>query len=401
MRRLLAPLALLGSIFFLGCSLYAHVPMFRPAEANIAGIHRIGVLGLPDRPDVPPQLGREAVAALVSRLADNGYFAVVERADLNQLGAQINVPPTSLFDPAGISGAGAAMGVDALVIAEVEYLRVADTRGVDMIEVPVVTQPAPPPIVVTQPAPPPVVVAPPPPPPPPRGRGHRPPPPPATVTQPPPPPAASAPPPPPPQMVPAPFPFHMRQADLRMTLKLVRCAGATVVYAAQVELSSRTKIYPGPQPPSVHYAGNVSADGTHVMRSLPPPEAYVGAFAARLPDFLVPHIVPTRYTKNIEFASGGGSDNKRGLELAKAAAWEQAQKAFAQGLAGDPNNAALHYNLAITHEALGDLDGARTEYEKALMLQPGKKLYQTGFRAIEATIAEQRELQRQTAPGPA
>jgi tetratricopeptide (TPR) repeat protein len=131
------------------------------------------------------------------------------------------------------------------------------------------------------------------------------------------------------------------------------------------------------------------------MRDLPPPESFASFFARELPGHFVPSIVPTRYTKVIEFARGSNPHMKRGLEFVRANAWEQARQEFSQGLTTEPGSAALHYNLAVTLEAVGDLPAAQREYEQALRLEPSNRKYQQGFRSVQDTIAEQQRLSQQ------
>jgi hypothetical protein len=220
MRNPFLSLSLLASVFLLACSnLVVRVPMLRPAEADISGIHKVAVVGLREGPEVPPQFGREVGAALVEQLTANGYFAVVDRSDPAQLSRELNLPPGALFEPASLQGAGRALGVDAVLLGELDYLRFSEERGVDMLQVPVPAPPAPvvvapPPVVV---APPPVGVAPPP------HHHHKP-------RHRPPPAVVVAPPPPPPVMVTRPFPFVVRKAELQVTLQLVRVEGLGVVF---------------------------------------------------------------------------------------------------------------------------------------------------------------------------
>jgi tetratricopeptide (TPR) repeat protein len=131
---------------------------------------------------------------------------------------------------------------------------------------------------------------------------------------------------------------------------------------------------------------------------MPPSEQFISAFASTVASRFVPPITPHSYIKRIEFASGGGSYNKRGLSLVLANAWEQARAVFRQGLAAEPGNSALHYNLAVALEADGDLAAARHEYEQALLLNPDDKLYRRGFRDIEATIDEDQAVRKQVTP---
>ena len=401
MKRLSTLLFSLCLLLASGCSsLYMNIPMTRPANADISGIRKIAVLGLFPGPDTPPSFSSELTGRLAANLTSNGYFTVMEHPDLMAVLARLQIPPEALNDPQGLARLGQGLDVDAVIIGNVDSLRVQDTHGVDVLDVrvpviaPVVgvggggTVVLPPPPV----APAPVVVVPPPP----RGRRHQP-----VVVAPPPP--RHAPPAQPGYVIERrPFPFVARTATLAMKLQLVRTKDAKLVYMQPQMYSASGKIYPGPQPhpePSYH---NRPALGTspYVMRALPDPEAMVSVFAAEMGSSFAAQIVPTRYTKRIEFASDDHPDNKRGLEFCRGNAWNLAYQAFTEGLAKAPNNAAMHYNLGILRESDGDYATASAEYQRALSIDPGNKLFQRTYRSLQDTLAEQEVVRHQTAPQP-
>jgi hypothetical protein len=378
MKRIAVLLFVLSMMLPSGCALYVHVPMLRPADVNISGIHKIGVLGLPPSPDVPPQFGGELASNLVAALGQNGYFAVKEQANLQQLASQLSVPPESMFDPAALNRIGRALDVDALIFGSVDVLRIHDEPGVDMLEVSApATVIAPPPAVVMPPAPAFPI---------PGMRGARP------VVIPSPPVVGTA-------VIATrqPYPFIVRIAELQVKLQLFRVSDGRVVFLQPISMRSAVKVYPGPRPmPEPRYYSVITLDGTpRLFMNLPPAEAFVSLFAQAIPDHFVPHIVPRRYTKTIEFAKDSQADNQRGLDLARANAWEMAQQAFTDGLSKDPGNAALHYNLGIVFEALGDFESAHREYQQALAIDPKRKLFRSAHRAIQVTLAEQDALHRQ------
>ena len=183
-------------------------------------------------------------------------------------------------------------------------------------------------------------------------------------------------------------------------LQLVRVSDGRVVLLQPISLASRVKAYHGPQPP-LSYHSVIHTDGRQlIFQQLPPPEALLSSFAESIPGPFVARIVPTRYTRTIEFANNSQADNKRGLQFAKSNAWDLAQQAFIDGIAKDPGNAALHYNLGIVLEANGDLEGARKAYQQALVIEPGRSLLQQTYRSLQSTLAEQAVLPQQTAETP-
>ena len=158
MRRLYSVLLLVWAAFLGGCALYVKVPMVRPAEANISGIRKIGVIGFPATADVPREFSNQVTGQIVARLNDNGYFAVVERADLVQLASEVALSPDALFEGPSLARIGQALGVDALIISSVDSLRIQDARGIDLVDVSI---PVAAPVIVAAPEPPTVVLPPP------------------------------------------------------------------------------------------------------------------------------------------------------------------------------------------------------------------------------------------------
>jgi Flp pilus assembly protein TadD len=62
---------------------------------------------------------------------------------------------------------------------------------------------------------------------------------------------------------------------------------------------------------------------------------------------------------------------KFGIEMAQHGLWREAIYRWKRAVEIDPTYAAAYNNLAIAYEQNGDLDKARTAYERALALQSG------------------------------
>jgi hypothetical protein len=63
--------------------------------------------------------------------------------------------------------------------------------------------------------------------------------------------------------------------------------------------------------------------------------------------------------------------------------WAEALTHLEQAVAKDSLAASLHNNLGILYERLGEPERARGAYERALVLQPGKKAYQSNLRRLD------------------
>ena len=68
-----------------------------------------------------------------------------------------------------------------------------------------------------------------------------------------------------------------------------------------------------------------------------------------------------------------------GLKVAQKGLWQEARFRFERAVALDPGNAAALNDLAVALEQMGDFDGARQAYEKALEIKPGDVYIQQNY----------------------
>ena len=68
-----------------------------------------------------------------------------------------------------------------------------------------------------------------------------------------------------------------------------------------------------------------------------------------------------------------------GIEVAQRNLWVEALLRWQRAVQIDPTYAAAYNNLAIGYEHEGDLDKARTAYEKALQLEPDNALIKQNY----------------------
>lgn len=93
-------------------------------------------------------------------------------------------------------------------------------------------------------------------------------------------------------------------------------------------------------------------------------------------------ITPTPADAEIQLRAAGGAGVNKAFAAARKGDWPQAVAAFTKALAADPENPALHFNLAAAAEAGGQLDLAAQHYEQALKL--------SGQKDVEAQDAARR-----------
>jgi len=103
---------------------------------------------------------------------------------------------------------------------------------------------------------------------------------------------------------------------------------------------------------------------------VPPVETILKGLLGQCAQAFSRMITPTPADAEIPLRPAGGAD--KAFAAARKQDWPQAQAALAKALAADPENAALHFNLAAVAEAAGELDLAARHYEHALKLSGQK-----------------------------
>jgi Flp pilus assembly protein TadD len=68
-----------------------------------------------------------------------------------------------------------------------------------------------------------------------------------------------------------------------------------------------------------------------------------------------------------------------GISVAQKNLWREAIFWWERAIKTDPTYAAAHNNLGIAYEHEGDLDKARTAYERALELEPDNQLIKQNY----------------------
>ena len=80
-----------------------------------------------------------------------------------------------------------------------------------------------------------------------------------------------------------------------------------------------------------------------------------------------------------------------GFEMLSSRNYAGAEAYFADAVAEDPENAYAHLNLAVAHQAQGDIALAREHYQHAVALGEGVPIGQTTYegqvRSEESTVA--------------
>jgi type IV pilus assembly protein PilF len=68
-----------------------------------------------------------------------------------------------------------------------------------------------------------------------------------------------------------------------------------------------------------------------------------------------------------------------GIKAAQLGLWREALARWERAVKLDPSYASAYNNLAIGYEQQGDLDKARTAYEKALEIEPNNSLIKQNY----------------------
>lgn len=90
-------------------------------------------------------------------------------------------------------------------------------------------------------------------------------------------------------------------------------------------------------------------------------------------------------------ADNPAEEMQPGFEMLASRNYAGAEAYFADAVADDPENAYAHLNLAVAHQAQGDIAMAREHYQQAVALGEGVPIAQTTYdgqvKAEESTVA--------------
>ena len=89
-----------------------------------------------------------------------------------------------------------------------------------------------------------------------------------------------------------------------------------------------------------------------------------------------------------------------GLKVAQKGLWQEARFRFERAVQIDPGNAAALNDLAVALEQMGEFDGARQAYEKALALKPGDIYIQQNYDLFREADDKRNRKSRKKGPRP-
>lgn len=123
----------IAMFFFWGC-MPPSVMLKRLEKANleIAEFRRIAVPDFEDR--TGGEAGGAAASMLVSKLAEQGYYEVMERSRLEEVMKEHALNLTGAVDEATVKKVGALLGVDMLILGNITAYNVQTTRRTEMVE---------------------------------------------------------------------------------------------------------------------------------------------------------------------------------------------------------------------------------------------------------------------------
>lgn len=133
-----------------------------------------------------------------------------------------------------------------------------------------------------------------------------------------------------------------------------------------------------------------------------PGEAYVSVLnrystPAEAEDLLVrklaQHIAeslrPESAGRTLTLETSPNPDVRAGVRFAQEGLWEEAVAAWQELLSKRPDHAVAHYNLGIVKAAMGDAAAGRKHLERAVEVQPSKRLYLRALAAAKQARSEQ------------
>jgi Flp pilus assembly protein TadD len=89
-----------------------------------------------------------------------------------------------------------------------------------------------------------------------------------------------------------------------------------------------------------------------------------------------------------------------GLKVAQKGLWQEARFRFERAVQLEPGNAAALNDLAVSLEQMGEFDGARKAYEKALAVKPGDLYIQQNYDLFREADDKRNRKSRKKRPQP-
>lgn len=80
--------------------------------------------------------------------------------------------------------------------------------------------------------------------------------------------------------------------------------------------------------------------------------------------------------------------------MARQGLWKEAKYRWEKALKDEKNTAAIHNNIAIALERMGQLDEAEQEYKKALKLAPNNSYIKKNYQRFKETKDMKREKEK-------
>ena len=166
---------------------------------------------------------------------------------------------------------------------------------------------------------------------------------------------------------PAEIPTLVRRAGVRVEFALSRAGAGQGLGIAEVSRS-----YDSAFDPAVR--GKLGLERPDDPNRVPPVEPIIDGLLGQCAEAFKCLITPTPLNADLQLRPAGGAavDCRKAFAAAGEEDWPQAVAEFQKALAADPNNAALHFNLAAAAEAAGLLALAFSQYEQAVELSGEK-----------------------------
>lgn len=307
------------------------VPVTKPAQVDITGIKSIAIVDFIG----PENSGAIASSMLTSRLFESKFFRLVERERVLQILEEHKLAMAGVVDAATAKEVGRLLGVDALIFGEVTaYSLEPDQVGTEKVERKVGT-----------------------------GqyrtvrRGNK------EVRE---------------EIMKTVLvdqEYRIRRGAVGVTFRMVK-----VETGELLAVKSNTKSYD---------SGKVVAG----RGTLKPREQILKDLLSGVVEEFARQIAPYVVVERRPIEKGKGMMTV-GRKYAQRGLWAEARDAFAQAVAGQPRDAAAHYNLGLALEVLSDWDKAEAEYQRAIRLQ-AKDIYLDALARVRTARQEAARLRKQ------
>lgn len=329
-------ITLLAIIF--SCTPKVYVEALKPAKYDVADIKRVAVFDF----DGPRASGKTIAALFTDKLWKTQYFTIIERQEIEKILDEHAFNMSGAVDDSTIAEFGRLLGVDAIIVGNVNSYNLSDKRGTEKVKKKVHTgeyeKDKNGKFIYEKDI---------------FGKKHK-----KKIYK----------------EVIVDQQYILREATVDLSYRMVE------IKTAQIRASDQ-----GKKSFSKKFTKNISR--------IPPKDDILANLSNNVVAQFIPGLTPHRIQLRKTLEKGNDAVNL-GIDYAKNGLWDDAIAVWKEEVQSRPDNAQAHYNLGLAYEVKGQIERAEQEYRAAMKIKP-KDLYMKAVSGIQKRKKEKIKLDKQ------